>query len=165
MKKITLFSGLFLLILLSSCSCPKPEVVDIEKEIIAVKKVLDKYRYANENQDINVIEEIWCPDETIVSIGTEKGERLIGFSQIESAVQRQFDTFKETFITPANQMVQISGDGKTAWFSQTMNYNFVLDGTAYSFKNLRYSGVLVKKEGKWKLVQTHMSIAYNPFRE
>ncbi|MBE0639095.1 MAG: nuclear transport factor 2 family protein [Bacteroidales bacterium] len=165
MKKLLFFSGLAVLFLFCSCSCPKPEVVDADKEISEVKKVLDKYRYANENQDINVIEEIWCPNETIVSIGTEKGDRLVGFTQIQNVVQRQFETFSETYITPANQIVQIGEDGKTAWFSQTMNYNFILDGTAYSFKNLRYTGVLIKKEGKWKLVQTHMSIPYNPLKE
>ncbi len=162
MRKFTLFTGLLIIAILNSCTPPEPPAVDYEAEKLAVKQVLDKYRYANENQDMNVIEEIWCSEETIISIGTERGERLVGFSQIRNAVQRQFDTFTETYITPANQIVQLSEDGKTAWFSQTMNYNFILDGTPYSFKNLRYSGVLMKKNGKWKLVQTHMSVPYNP---
>jgi hypothetical protein len=84
---------------------------------------------------------------------------------LKEVVQRQFDTFSETFITPANQVIEISDDGKTAWFSQMMNYNFILNGEPYSFRNLRYTGVLVKKEGKWKLVQTHMSVAYNPLEK
>lgn len=161
MKKFALIPGLLILFMFTSCNCPKTQEVDIENERQAIKLVLDKYRNANENQDINMIEEIWCPNETIVSIGTERGERLVGFSEIRSVVHRQFETFSETYITPANQIIQISEDGKTAWFSQEMNYNFILEGTPYSFKNLRYSGVLIKKEGKWKLVQTHMSIAYN----
>ena len=165
MKKFTLLTGLISLLMMVACNCPKPEVVDKATEIAAVKKVLDKYRAANENQDMNLIEEIWSPEEHIVSIGTENGERLVGFSQIREAIQRQFDSFSETFITPANQSIEVSDDGNTAWFSQMMNYNFILNGTPYSFRNLRYSGVLVKKDGKWKLVQTHMSVAYNPLQE
>lgn len=165
MKKISLLAAFISMMMMVACNCPEPEVVDKAKEIAAVKKVLDLYRAANENQDMNLIEEIWSPEEDIVSIGTEKGERLVGFSQIKEVVQRQFDSFSETFITPANQSIEISDDGNTAWFSQMMNYNFILNGTPYSFRNLRYTGVLVKKEGKWKLVQTHMSIAYNPLQE
>ncbi|HPE35414.1 MAG TPA: nuclear transport factor 2 family protein [Bacteroidales bacterium] len=165
MKRITLLAGLIVVFMLSNCAGPKEEKVDIDNEITEVKKVLDKYRYANENQDMNLIEEIWCDDETIVSIGTESGERLVGFSEIRKAIQFQFDNFTEVFITPANQLVQISEDGRTAWFSQTMNYNFILDGKPYEFPHLRYTGVLMKKNGKWKIVQTHMSVPYNPLRE
>ncbi|HPX33989.1 MAG TPA: DUF3225 domain-containing protein [Bacteroidales bacterium] len=163
MKKFTLLSSLLFVFLLTACNTIK--ISDKEKEKALVKNVLDKYRTANENQDINLIEEIWSPDETIISFGTERGERLVGFSQIKEVVQRQFDTFSETFITPANQVIEISDDGKTAWFSQMMNYNFILNGEPYSFRNLRYTGVLVKNEGKWKLVQTHMSVAYNPLEK
>lgn len=165
MKNIYLYL-LILGFLLGSCQrCPETIPVDKEKEIAEVKKVLDKYRYANENKDINLIEEIWSNDETIVSIGTERGERLIGFEKIKSVIERQFENFSNTFITPSDQIIQISDDGNTAWFSQMMNYNFIYEGKPYDFRNLRYTGVLVKKNGKWKLVQTHLSVAHDPLRK
>jgi hypothetical protein len=64
MKKFTLLSSLLFVFLLTACNTIK--ISDKEKEKALVKNVLDKYRTANENQDINLIEEIWSPDETII---------------------------------------------------------------------------------------------------
>jgi len=167
MKKIMFIAALLSMFAFMACQSTKksePEV-NVKKETDAVKLVLEKYALANENQDMNMIEEIWCPSENIVSIGTETTERLMGFSEIRSAIQRQFENFSETFISYRDQLIELSDDGKTAWFSQTMNYNFIYDGEAHSYKNLRYTGVLTKRDGKWKIVQTHLSVPYNPFTD
>ncbi len=162
MKKLMLFTVLLSFFAFFGCRCPQAPEVDVKSEKTAIKSVLEKYALANENQDMNMIEEIWCPSESIVSIGTESGERLMGFSQIRNAIQRQFDTFSETFISYRDQVIELSDDGNTAWFSQRMNYNFIFDGKAHTFKDLRYTGVLTKRDGKWKIVQTHLSVPYNP---
>jgi ketosteroid isomerase-like protein len=162
MKKLMLFTVLLSLFAFIGCKCPPTPEINRTKEKSAIKLVLEKYALANENQDMNMIEDIWCPSESIVSIGTESTERLMGFSQIRTAVQRQFDTFTETFITYRDQVIEISDDGNTAWFSQRMNYNFIFEGKAHTFKDLRYTGVLTKRDGKWKIVQTHLSVPYNP---
>jgi ketosteroid isomerase-like protein len=167
MKKIMFIAALLSMFAFMACQSTKksePEV-NVKKETDAVKLVLEKYALANENQDMNMIEEIWCPSENIVSIGTETTERLMGFSEIRSAIQRQFENFSETFISYRDQLIELSDDGKTAWFSQTMNYNFIYDGEAHSYKNLRYTGVLTKRDGKWKIVQTHLSVPYNPLTD
>jgi ketosteroid isomerase-like protein len=145
--------------------CVKPiqeEAVDLEKEKAAIKFVLEKYVTANESQDIAIIEEIWCPSESIVSFGTESGEKLVGIEAIRKAVQRQFNTFTDTYISKRDQIIELNPTGNTAWFSQIVNYNFIHNGTPYAYEGLRYTGVLVKREGKWKLVQTHMSVAEKP---
>ncbi len=134
--------------------------VDRVKEVAAIKLVLEKYALANENQDIGMIEDIWCPSESIVSFGTEGGEKHIGFIEIKKAVQNQFDAFSDTYISYHDQIVEINDSGNTAWFSEIINYNFILNGEANSFEGLRYTGVLVKRDGKWNLVQTHMSVPY-----
>ncbi len=154
------FSSILLLFLLGSCT--DKNVVDIQKEKNAVKLVLEKYALANENQDLNMIEEIWCPSDSIVSIGTESGEILQGFSSIKSAVEKQFQAFSKTYISYSDQLINISKDGNTAWFSEIVNYNFILNEKAMSYEGLRYTGVLVKKDGKWKLVQTHISVPVMP---
>ncbi|MFP4470301.1 MAG: nuclear transport factor 2 family protein [Bacteroidales bacterium] len=162
MKNALLPLMLVALFLVSGCGQEKEPKVDVDKEKEAIKLVLEKYALANENQDMALIEDIWCPSERIVSFGTESDEKLVGFQQIKAAVESQFEDFSNTYISYRDQIIDLSEDGNTAWFSEIINYNFILDGEAHSYEGLRYTGVLVKKEGKWKLVQTHMSIPQPP---
>lgn len=161
MKNLVYFVFLSGIIIFAGCR-QEPPKVDYEKEKEAIKLVLEKYALANENQNMDYIEDIWSPSENIVSFGTESDEKLVGFSDIKTAIQRQFDTFTNTFISYRDQIIEINETGNTAWFSEILYYNFILDGKAHSFEGLRYTGVLVKKDGKWKLVQTHMSVPYTP---
>ncbi len=161
MKGKILFMFLTALIF-AACNVDKKQEVDVKMETNAIKLVLEKYAIANENQDMTMIEEIWCPSEQIVSFGTVSNEKLVGWTEIKKAVEKQFGHFSDTFISPRDQIIQVNETGNTAWFSEIINYNFIMDGEAHSYEGLRYSGVLVKKEGKWLLVQTHMSVPEQP---
>lgn len=161
MKKALLIFPVLIMLVLAGCN-QQAEQVDFKKEKEAIKLVLEKYALANENQDMRLIEDIWYPSDRIVSFGTESDEKLVGFAQIKSAVQNQFESFKNTYISYRDQIIEINDDGNTAWFSEIINYNFILDGEAHSYEGLRYTGVLVKKDGEWKLVQTHMSVPVLP---
>lgn len=160
MKKVFYPLLLISMALLIGCANESKQV-DKTKEVAAIKLVLEKYALANENEDMGLIEDIWCPSESIVSFGTEGGEKHVGFKEIKKAVQNQFDSFSDTYISYRDQIVEINETGNTAWFSEIINYNFILNGEANSFEGLRYTGMLVKKDGKWKLVQTHMSVPYS----
>lgn len=164
MRKLCCYFTFLGLIILSSCT-QQVNRVDPIKEKEAIKLVLEKYVIANESQDIMKIEEIWAPSEEIVSFGTEKGEKLIGISKIKEAVQAQFATFKNTYISKHDQLIDVSEDGKTAWFSEIINYNFILNDSAHTYEGLCYTGVLNKIDGKWRLVMTHMSIPINPLNK
>ena len=74
-----------------------------EKENIAL--VLEKYVIANERQEIELVKEIWAPDTDIVVIGSNSDENLIGWYQIKDALQRQFNTFEETYISVRDQVI------------------------------------------------------------
>ncbi len=160
-KQILIFS--LLTLLFAGCANPVQEkTVDIEQEKAAIQFVLEKYVTANESQDMEIIKDIWCPSDRIVSFGTESGEKLIGIDAIRKAVQKQFNTFTDTYISKRDQIIEVNETGNTAWFSEIINYNFIHEGTPYSYEGLRYTGVLVKKDDKWKLVQTHMSVPEKP---
>jgi ketosteroid isomerase-like protein len=162
MTKQVLFFSLITLLFAGCSGAAQKETVDFEKEKAAIEFVLEKYVTANESQDMEIIKDIWCPSDRIVSFGTESGEKLIGIEAIRKAVQKQFNTFTDTYISKRDQIIEINETGNTAWFSEIINYNFILEGTPYSYEGLRYTGVLVKKDGKWKLVQTHMSVPEKP---
>ncbi|MBN3036584.1 MAG: nuclear transport factor 2 family protein [Bacteroidales bacterium] len=150
-------------IIMMGASCTGPEVSKLTPEQLEAEKgkvalVLEKYVIANEKQEIGLVQEIWAPDPDIVVIGTESDEKLIGWDEIRKVMQRQFDSFEETYISVRDQIIKINETGNTAWFSEIVNYNYIYHGEARSYEGLRFTGVLEKKNGDWMIVQSHMSI-------
>ena len=158
MKKfIILFIPVFMFI----TACQERECVDLDKEKNEVALVLEKYVIANEYQKIELAEEIWADDEDIVAFGTSSDEKFVGWKAIKNTIQKQFDTFKDTYISVSAQKININNTGNTAWFSEIVNYNFIRDSIPMSYEGIRYTGVLEKRDGKWVIVQSHMSIPSN----
>lgn len=151
------------LIALQSCDCNnqgKNVDLNLEKEKVAL--VLEKYVIANEKQEMNLVQEIWASDPDIVVLGTNSDEKIVGWEQIRSTLQRQFDSFDDTYISVRDQVININETGNTAWFSEIMNYNYIYQGRAIQFEGLRFTGVLEKKDGEWHIVQSHISIPGSP---
>ena len=128
------------------------------EETEAIENVLDKYIVANETQNFELIREIWAPDTDIILYGTDSDERLMGWVNIKNAIKDQFSHITDTYIAATDQFIKINETGNTAWFAETLNYNFVYKDKAQSYEGLRFTGVLEKSDGKWKLVQVHLSL-------
>lgn len=158
MRKITvliaLLAGMFIL---QGCQ----ETCDEEKAISEVQLVLQRYVIANENKSVDLLKEVWAPDENIVIFGTDSDEKLMGWKQVKNTFLKQFENFEETYISVTDQNININCNGKTAWFSEILNYNYTTtEGDSRSFEGIRFTGVLEKRDGKWLIVQSHMSIPY-----
>ena len=131
-----------------------------EKEKVAL--VLEKYVIANENQNLNLIKEVWATNPDIVVIGTNSDETIIGWDAIENALQRQFESIEDTYISVRDQRIEINETGNTAWFSEFVNYNYIYQGKPVKYEGLRFTGVLEKINDDWLIVQSHMSIPGSP---
>lgn len=134
--------------------------IDAEKERVAL--VLEKYVIANEKQDIDLVHEVWASSPDIVVIGTNSDEKLVGWDVIKNILQRQFDSFEDTYISVHDQVIEINKTGNTAWFSEILNYNYIYQGDAVQYEGLRFTGVLERDNGDWYIVQSHMSIPGSP---
>lgn len=155
---------LILLITLSfsfGCTSNCSDGVNRAEEIIAIEDVLEKYIIANENQNFDLIEKIWATDDDIVLYGTNSDEKLIGFTNIRNAIQDQFNKIENTYITASDQYIKINECGNTAWFAESLDYNFMYGETAHSYGDMRFTGVLVKVDGQWRFVQAHLSLPAN----
>lgn len=157
MKKIILPLFISLFLILTSCYQNKTRV-DIAAEVNAIEDVLESYVLANENQDFDLIESIWAPYSDIILYGTDSDERLMGWTNIKSAIKSQFSSIEDTYISASHQFIKLNETGNTAWFAQTLNYNFVYKGDARSYEGVRFTGVLIKVDGKWHFVQAHISL-------
>jgi hypothetical protein len=159
MKKSVFILAVFVIAV--SCSYQKTQnepVVDLEVEKEKVALVLEKYIIANEKQDIDLVHDIWAAEPDIVVFGTNSDEKLIGWDAIKSAVERQFSSFEDTYISIHDQIIKVDEMGRTAWFSEIVNYNYIYQGETMQFEGLRFTGVLQKFGDDWFIVQSHMSI-------
>ena len=158
MKRSTIFLVLLIVIIVSSCANNRVKKFDLLDETEAIENVLDKYIVANETQNFELIQEIWAPNPDIILYGTDSDERLMGWVNIKKAIKEQFKYITDTYIAATNQFIKINDTGNTAWFAETLNYNFVYKDKAKSYEGLRFTGVMEKIDGKWKLVQVHLSL-------
>lgn len=156
MKKLNLFV-LAAIVFLMACTNQKVKV-DRAAEIIAIEDVLEAYVLANENQDFDLTEKIWAPDSDIILYGTDSDERLMGWTNIRSAFRTQFSQIQETYISASDQFIKLNECGNTAWFAETLDYNFVYKGEARSYEGMRFTGVVVKIDDEWRFVQAHLSL-------
>jgi ketosteroid isomerase-like protein len=158
MKNIIAFLVLLSALFIASCADNKSKKFDLIEETEAIENVLDKYIVANETQNFELIQEIWAPNTDIILYGTDSDERLMGWVNIKNAIQDQFHHITDTYISATDQFIKVNETGNTAWFAETLNYNFVYNDKAESYEGLRFTGVLEKIDGQWKLVQAHLSL-------
>jgi ketosteroid isomerase-like protein len=164
MKKILGFllflSALFILISCVNTEQKKAEksTVNIAQEKVAISKILDDLAASTESGNFQGIQKIWWPSEDVLLIGTESGEKLVGWTAISKAIKKQFRTFGETLISITDQSIWVNEDASVAWFFEELNYNFVYEEKAMTFEGIRFTGVMQKHDGQWRLVQQHMSI-------
>lgn len=156
MKKIMTLLAIVLLVV----SCKEcPNELSIKTEKAAIEDLLEQYVIAIENEDLLKVENSWSASDSILMFGTDSDEKLLGWEKIRKAYLNQFNLISDTYISVNDQFIRINCTGNTAWFSQSMNYNFMYDSIAHSFDGIRFSGVCDKDEdGNWRLVQGHLSV-------
>ena len=157
MKSSAALLVLVIFLIISSCSnCDKE--INLAEETVAIENVLEKYVIANENQDFELIQEIWAPSPDIILYGTDSDDRLTGSTNILAAIKDQFSQITDTYISASDQFIKVNCTGNTAWFAETLSYNFVYKEEAKSYEGMRFTGVMEKTDGQWKIVQAHLSV-------
>lgn len=160
MKNSFLFLIVTILFLTNACNTCDDKVNRAD-EIIAIENVLEQYVIANENQDFDLIQSVWAPDSDIILYGTNSDERLMGWTNIRNAIKDQYKQIEETYISVSDQFIKLNECGNTAWFAESLNYNFMYKGEAHSYTGMRFTGVLSKIDGNWRFVQQHLSVPAN----
>lgn len=136
--------------------------VDLAQEKLEISQLLDNLLVATESGDFEMIAKIWLPSEDALLIGTDSGEKLDGWEEISTAIKKQFGTLEEMLISITDQTIWIHEDASVAWFFEELNYNFVFEEKAMTFEGIRFTGIMQKVDGKWRLVQQHLSIPAEP---
>ena len=108
--------------------------------------------------DIDAFSQTMSKDEDMVTFGTDASERWDSWQALEDSVALQFDAFDVVSVERKNKSLKISNSGNTAWFSETVDWEFLSNGKTEVVKDIRYTGVMEYRNEQWKIVQFHCSV-------
>ena len=140
-----------LLIILSSNTFADPTYKNAE---LLIQKMWDSFI----DGDIDAFSQTMSKDEDMVTFGTDASERWDSWQELENSVALQFDAFDVISVERKNKSLKISNSGNNAWFSETVDWEFLSNGNNESVKDIRYTGVMEYRNGQWKIVQFHCSV-------
>ena len=138
-----------LLIILSSNTFADPTYKNAE---LLIQKMWDSFI----DGDIDAFSQTMSKDEDMVTFGTDASERWDSWQELENSVALQFDAFDVISVERKNKSLKISNSGNTAWFSETVDWEFLSNGNNESVKDIRYTGVMEYRNGQWKLSLIHI---------
>lgn len=126
----------------------------------AIAKVLhDSFGWAL-TKDRALFESIFAKDEDFFTYYPDSKSTVVGW--------KQFEKFLDSWMYPRNKAtgfdirtlrIVVSTTGDVAWFSAVVDDEGEFDGKPWGTKDIRWTGVLEKRGGNWKICQQHMSEA------
>ena len=131
----------------------------INDEYVISKILNDSFGWAF-TKDRALFESIFAKDDNFFTYYPDSKSTVLGW--------KQFEKFLESWMDPRNKAkkfdirnlrIVISKTGDVAWFSAMVDDEGVFDGKPWSTKDIRWTGVLEKRGGSWKICQQHMSEA------
>ncbi|KPK87864.1 MAG: hypothetical protein AMS27_01275 [Bacteroides sp. SM23_62_1] len=105
-------------------------------------------------------------DTTLFIFHPDSASTVTDFKQIRRAAETTWldDRFKATECNIKNLRIQLSQGGDVAWYSCFLDDIGEWDGRAIGWHNVRWTGVLEKRDGNWVIMQMHFSFPDDRFR-
>jgi ketosteroid isomerase-like protein len=125
-----------------------------------ISKVLhDSFGWAL-TKDRALFESIFTKDDDFFTYYPGSKSTVAGWKQFEKYLDRWMDSRnKAKGFDIRNLRIVTSRTGDVAWFSAIVDDEGEFDGKPWGLKNVRWTGVLEKRSGSWKICQQHMSEA------
>jgi ketosteroid isomerase-like protein len=99
-------------------------------------------------------------DEDLFVLWTDSRSATSGWSQYSKLYDTWMDPrFKATLTEVRDLRVHLSRSGDVAWYSATLDDLGEWDGGPVGDRDIRWTGVLEKRRGRWVVVQMHGSVA------
>jgi len=111
-------------------------------------------------KDRALFESIFARDDDFFTYYPDSKSTVVGWSQFEKFLDRWMDPRnKAKGFDIRNLRIAISKTGEVAWFSAVVDDEGEFDGKPWGAKDIRWTGVLEKRGGSWRICQQHMSEA------
>ena len=129
--------------------------MDNEPETIAeVKEFFKEFVKAYSKEDVDRYLALFSKDSDLVVFGT--GEKWVGYEEeYKFAPAKEKERFDDIALNI--DWIKINSHGNIAWIAADVTVSFKI-GEQKIVTSARLSGVLKKTEGKWYIVQGHISV-------
>lgn len=126
-------------------------------ERAAVKAGIDAWIKAVELRDNSLLPQVVAQDANLVWIGAEAGDWLVGFEELESAMQAQNAALEDIHIQVNEETIHFSPKEKTAWATNQWVFNAQIGEQTMALP-LRCTWILEKRSDQWVIVHFHKSV-------
>lgn len=123
-----------------------------------VRSTIEQFFQAMDTQDRNLLERILAHDADMVHIGTEQDEIWKGGDALWTATEEQFQGLEYYKASIRDLTLSIAPSGEVAWYFHLLDARIKSNGTESILQGARFTGVLERREGRWVMVQTHVSL-------
>jgi ketosteroid isomerase-like protein len=117
--------------------------------------VVREWYYAASEGQVEQFLSFFLQDASATYFGTDPHELWYGFDQIKENIEENFRMYGKWTVMSKNLQVHRIGD--SAVFTDEVELSARYGGSSIA-EDARMSGVLVLKEGKWKIAQVHFSL-------
>ena len=150
---------LIIFIILISCSKQKSKQLDYSNEKLIVEETIENTIAWIKNKDTSLLYSIIADDENYLEVQPNNNV-VVGINQFKQAESFWLnERFQHVGFETWDMHINFSGNGQLAWFYCMLNDLNTWDGKPASWENTRWTGVLEKRNEKWRMVQMHFSKA------
>jgi hypothetical protein len=131
--------------------------VDVEK--VRIEEVIKASIGWAQTKDTDLLYRCFAKDESLFWFTPEAAGTTHGFESFKQTVEQVFlnDAFKAIRFEVRDLKINLSRSGDVAWYSCMLDDENEWNGQPASWINVRWTGVLEKREGNWVIVQMHFS--------
>ncbi len=129
-----------------------------KNEIASIERVVNDAIGWATNKDVDLLYSVIAQDENLHIINPDNSE-LKGFTAFaEFANEFWLDPrFKATHFEVKNLEIILSGSGNVAWYYCRLDDLIEWDGKPSGWHDVRWTGIVEKRNGKWVHTQMHFS--------
>jgi hypothetical protein len=134
---------------------PHDELAAIEETIRA------SIEWAVRGKDTALVYSSMAQNDELFFFQPDSRATMIGFEKFKKVTENFFmrDDFKAIKVEINDFRIHMSPTQKTAWWACILNDYNEFQGEPANWENVRWSGVLEKIDGKWRIFQMHFSKA------
>ncbi len=151
-----------LLLILSAISGPEARGTagDRETDKAAIARIINDSICWALTKDRALQESTMAHDDDLFVVWTNSKSAVTGWGNYVKLFDIWMDSrFKVTATEVRDLQVHLSRSGDVAWYSATLDDLGEWDGKPAGARDIRWTGVLEKRGGRWLIVQMHGSVA------
>lgn len=159
MKVSALFMPVAAIMILAGGCQKVSQQVDVEAEKAAIKKVIESNIGWAATKDTTLLYSTVAQDEDLFYFSPSDAGNIQGFRAFTNLTENFFllDDFKAVRFEIKELYIGLSKSGGAAWYHARLDDFNEWQGRPANWENVRWTGVLEKRDGKWVIVQMHFS--------